>query len=114
MCKEKIKMITITEAIYFLMSAGREEVHDEVLYADSIKWTRDGKVVAYGRFSTNEAGVKITIDDKTKVFSGSNAVRLRTLGVCTAHENGKLYSEAKSFVIPEETQEEEYFVPDDA
>jgi len=106
-------MITITEAIYYLMSAGREEMHDEVLYTDSIKWTRDGKIIAYGRFSTNEAGVKLTIDNRTKIFAGSNAVRLRTLGVCTSHENGKLYSEANGFVIPEEVREEEYFVPDD-
>ncbi len=105
-------MITITEAIYFLMSAGREEIHDEVLYMDSVKWVRDGQVVAYGRFATNEAGVSLTIDERTKVFSGSNAVRLRTLGVCTSHKSGKLYPESMGFVIPPEVHEDDYEIPD--
>src|SRR5260221_4751484 len=104
-------MINITEAIYYLMSAGREEIHDDVLYSDAVRWIRDGQVVAYGRFSTNEAGVQITIDERTKVFSGSNAVRLRTLGICTKHESGKLYPESTSFLIPPEVFEQEYEMP---
>ncbi len=110
--KDKLKMITITEAIYFLMTAAREETHDEVLYTDAVKWIREGQVVGFGRFSTNEAGVKLTIDDRTKVFSGSNAVRLRTLGVCTSHTAGKLYEESTDFVIPPEIVEIEHEIED--
>lgn len=107
-------MITITEAIYYLMSAGREETHDEALNTDSVRFIREGKVVGHGRFSNNEAGLSLTIDDRTKVFSGSNAVRLRMLGVCTKHENGKLYSEAQDLVIPPEIFEQEYEMEESA
>lgn len=72
-------MIDIEEAVYFLMPSARFET--EAGPDVKVSWTKEGTNVGFAKFKAGKGSVTVKIDGQEEVFTGQDAVRLRSLGV---------------------------------